>query len=140
MEGEEDIVIPNFPEIAKRMKEVRSRNQKTQKYISDIMGLSRANYSRIETGRLAPNLKQMCLFAKEFNIDLNWLLLDKGPGTLYENVKEEIGTYSPAGKSSGNDEIVTAYLQLIDSLKNSLEDKNKIITLQQEEINRIKEK
>lgn len=122
--------------IADRMRQTRKKNNRTQQEIAAILGISRSNYSRIEIKDLVPNLKQIYVFAKEFNVDLNWLLFNNTPDAVYENINEEEGTYTLSNNAA--EKHLKVYQQLIETLQGTIEDKNKIIELLQSEIERLK--
>ncbi|MGX7596334.1 helix-turn-helix transcriptional regulator [Planococcus plakortidis] len=53
------------------MRDRRIKLELTQREVADRAGLSRANYSHIETGRREPNLDQMISIAKVLKVEPN---------------------------------------------------------------------
>ena len=60
--------------IGKRLKEVRTENNDTQKYISYIIKTDQSNYSNYETGKTMISTELIIEFAKHYNISIDYLL------------------------------------------------------------------
>lgn len=60
--------------IYKRLKELRIKNNLTQKQMSEITGLGQMNYSRYERGLILIPFSKLYLIAKKFNVSLDYLL------------------------------------------------------------------
>ena len=119
--------------IAQRMREVRKKNNLTQQNIADVLGLSRSVYSRVEVNSYTPNLDHVIAFGIHFQIDLNWLVFGK-------EAKAKVAEPSaPYGNDSQNNQ-TQILLKMIDTLENSLKDKDTIIAFQKEELMKLKQK
>ncbi len=61
---------------------LRRANKKSQKEMGVILGLEQGSYSGLERGASHLTKKQMLVLADEFDVNLNWLILDEGPMLL----------------------------------------------------------
>lgn len=57
-----------------RIKNIREDNDLTQKEIAQILGISRANYSAMENGRISFSLLNISKIADYYNISIDYLL------------------------------------------------------------------
>lgn len=74
--------------IGKKFVELRRTFGFNQSEMSERLGISRAHFSKMERGHLLPNPKILHLLRTEYNVSLDWLLLDKGPMMLNEDIYE----------------------------------------------------
>ena len=64
----------NKKEIGKKLKEIRTENNDTQKYISYIIKTEQSNYSNYETGKHLILTELIIEFAKHYNVSIDYLL------------------------------------------------------------------
>ena len=60
-------------EIGKKLKELRLQSELTQEKFSEILGISRVNYTRYETGKVRPDYETLIKIADYFDISLDEL-------------------------------------------------------------------
>lgn len=68
------------PNLAPRIKEARETAGYTQKQVEDELGISTSQLSKIENGKLEPNIETLGRLAKFYNISIDELIglvLDK---------------------------------------------------------------
>lgn len=72
-----------------RLKECRIAAGKTQSDIAQIIGITRAAYSNIETGKREPDFKSVNTLADYFNVSVDYLLgredIQKRPATVTDD-------------------------------------------------------
>lgn len=68
----------NLEEIGKRLKQVRKKLGLTLDKMSEISGSSVSGISEMEGGLKKPSSTYLYGLAKEFDIDINWILTGKG--------------------------------------------------------------
>lgn len=61
----------------KNLKQIRLNNGWTQQYVADYLGITKATYSNIETGKRNPSLNLALRIQKMFGISIEFLLEDK---------------------------------------------------------------
>jgi transcriptional regulator with XRE-family HTH domain len=61
--------------IAERFKEIRLKRNINQKEFSESLNVSQSVVSDIEAGKREPSRQILSSLAKNYNVDLNWLLL-----------------------------------------------------------------
>jgi transcriptional regulator with XRE-family HTH domain len=61
-------------EIGKRIKEVRIENSHSQAFVSEILKISRSNYSQIEIGNQYPSFESLSKIASYYSKSYDWLL------------------------------------------------------------------
>ena len=121
--------------IATRMREIRKKNNLTQKDIAEILGLSRSVYSRVEVNSYTPNLDHVIAFGKHFKVDLNWLVFGIKSGN---NIAMEYGDdYSL--NTEDPLERIKVLQKMIETLESNIKDKEIIIDYQRKEIEKLKE-
>lgn len=84
-------------EIGHRMKLLRERAQITQAEIAKLCGTNQTTIARMETGKTAPSVKILVLWADYFDVSLDYLCCrtDQPQGKLYE--------YKPRTRASGEE-------------------------------------
>jgi transcriptional regulator with XRE-family HTH domain len=71
--------------ISKRFTRIRERLGKTHQQMADELYIVRTTYTRYESGKMIPNLYNLGLLSKKFNISMDWLLVGKGDMFRPEN-------------------------------------------------------
>ncbi len=59
---------------AKRLKELREEKGLTQEALGELVGLTKANISKYESGKLEPNIDTINYLANYFNVSTDYLL------------------------------------------------------------------
>jgi transcriptional regulator with XRE-family HTH domain len=77
----------NIKDIAKRLKELRIKNNLTQEELADKMYLTRQAVSRWEKEKSLPDYTTLELLSKEYNVSLDYILFGKKE-TKKKNIKE----------------------------------------------------
>ncbi|WP_027086302.1 helix-turn-helix domain-containing protein [Cohnella panacarvi] len=62
--------------ISLKIKLIRNQHNLNQVSFAEIIGVSQATLSEIETGKSKPSCETLQLLAKTYGVDLNWLLLN----------------------------------------------------------------
>lgn len=65
-------------EIGQKIKRIRQILEMTQPEFAQNIGVTQATLSRIESGKQETGYSTLARIALSFNIDLNWLIIDKG--------------------------------------------------------------
>ncbi len=60
-----------YMEIGKKLKELRLQNELTQEKLSNILGISRVNYTRYETDKVRPDYENLIKIADFFDVSLD---------------------------------------------------------------------
>lgn len=58
-------------EIGKKLRELRTQNELTQAKLSDLLGISRVNYTRYETNKVRPDYETLIKIADFFDVSLD---------------------------------------------------------------------
>lgn len=121
-------------EVGKRLKAIRRSRDFTQAKMGEILNCKQATISAYEDGRIVPSLHVVYKVAKEFNIDLNWLIkgdMEEGTPSSYAGfqIREDLRSYGK--KTDAEEEMEKMRVQLADVQK-------MLIDLQKEYINIIK--
>ena len=66
--------ITSKKEIAQRLKVLRKSQNLSQQDLSDILEISRSNYSQIELGKQFPSYPSLVILSRYFNKSYDWLL------------------------------------------------------------------
>lgn len=61
-----------------RIKELRKKNNLSQKEFSDKIGIDNSQLSKIERGILTPTISQVIDISNKFNVSIDWLLKNEG--------------------------------------------------------------
>jgi len=64
--------------ISKKVLDIRNQKGYSQQKISDILGISRSFLSEVENGLAIPGHTFLLSFYKYLNVNINWLLTDRG--------------------------------------------------------------
>jgi transcriptional regulator with XRE-family HTH domain len=78
--------------ISSRLRKIRHQLGYSQKRMASFFGMGANAYGKTETGYSSPGLKQLYIFATQFNISLDWLVC--GRGTMHYD-KPEQGAAGP---------------------------------------------
>lgn len=75
--------------IGKRLALLRAENGFTQEEIQKLTGINRTTYSKNESGKAAPSLSNLHIFAKLYGVSLDYLcdVEDRSRVTLYDSGK-----------------------------------------------------
>lgn len=79
--------------IAEKFKQIREVKRLTQQGLADILYVKKQNVSNIENGHQNPSIELMIKLLDILNINLNWLIADKGAmflETPNEAIKNEL--------------------------------------------------
>ena len=57
----------------KNLKEIRLKNNNTQKEISKIIKVDQSNYSKYESGKVLIQTYSIVEFAKHYNVSIDWI-------------------------------------------------------------------
>ena len=60
--------------LGKKLKEVRTDNNDTQAYVSDILKVDQSNYSKYELGKVLIHTYPLIEFAKHYKVSIDWLV------------------------------------------------------------------
>ena len=69
-------------QIAENIKMIRLLKKLTQEYVADQLGMSQANYSRIENGQIEFTITNLNNIAKALSVDVNVLIDLNNAGLL----------------------------------------------------------
>ena len=94
-----------YKEIGSRLKQARKEKILKQKDMAKKLGISRAGYSRIESGYVEITTKNLMKIAEILDISLDWLLLGK------EEDQTKQGFFSNFGKYAGAVELLFNEMQ-----------------------------
>jgi transcriptional regulator with XRE-family HTH domain len=64
--------------IGERIKYIRKLNNKNQIQFAEILGISQASLSEIESGKSRPMFDTLIILGSTYQIDMNWLLNNSG--------------------------------------------------------------
>jgi transcriptional regulator with XRE-family HTH domain len=84
MEGRE------IDQIGERIKYIRKFNNKTQIQFAEILGISQASLSEVESGKSKPMFDTLMTLGSVYHIDMNWLLNNIGLEDLATFQESEI--------------------------------------------------
>ena len=65
--------------IAEKFKILRNEKRLTQQGLADLLCVKKQNISNIENGHQNPSIELMKKLLDLLNVNLNWLVADKGP-------------------------------------------------------------
>ena len=88
--------------IGKRLSQARKAKKLTQEQLSELIGVSVSEISRIETGRNSTTIDTLMKFCDELDVGLDFILFDYFPSdTQIKNpTVKQIVTLEPLGESS----------------------------------------
>lgn len=89
--------------IRKRLSQARKAKKLTQEQLSELIGVSVSEISRIETGRNSTTIDTLMKFCDELDVGLDFILFDYFPSdTQIKNptVKQIVTLIEPLGESS----------------------------------------
>ena len=89
--------------IGKRLSQARKAKKLTQEQLSELIGVSVSEISRIETGRNSTTIDTLMKFCDELDVGLDFILFDYFPSdTQIKNptVKQIVTLIEPLGESS----------------------------------------
>jgi transcriptional regulator with XRE-family HTH domain len=86
-------------EIGSRMGKFRKEIKYSQDKMAAFLGLSRSGYSKNETGETFPRLPTLELLSADFDVSMDWLLLNKGPMYYKEKAQPETAGEGKASES-----------------------------------------
>jgi transcriptional regulator with XRE-family HTH domain len=89
-----------FMEIFNRIKEIRKSLNLTQSKFADLLNVSNGFISEIESGNKKPGYDILISLKKEFNININWLLIGEGE-MLADIVPAPPGVVNQEAQSQG---------------------------------------
>lgn len=55
------------------IKRARENKKYTQQYVADVIGTSRSNITKYETGALEPNIETIGMLAELYEVSTDWL-------------------------------------------------------------------
>ena len=59
--------------LGERLKEIRKKNNDTQKAVASIIKVDQSNYSKYELGKILIHTYPLIEFAKKYNVSIDWL-------------------------------------------------------------------
>lgn len=65
-------------EICRRIAQIRTEKDLNQNEMSEIIGMTQAGYSAIETGRVNPSFESLIIIAEKFGLSYNWIFMGEG--------------------------------------------------------------
>jgi transcriptional regulator with XRE-family HTH domain len=74
-----------YEEVGERIRELRTENGYTGEKLGHLLGISKANVSQLESGKVKQDLEVLLKISKLFNTNLLWLA--KGEGVKYDSVQ-----------------------------------------------------
>lgn len=77
-----------YIDISQRFKEVRAKNNLTQKEMGELVGLSAPAVGAIENGLYTPNFKVLRVLKKKFFVDYSFMI-DGDAGEELKNLRQE---------------------------------------------------
>jgi transcriptional regulator with XRE-family HTH domain len=102
-------------EIRYRLKRAREKAGFKQEKIAEILGISRAGYSRMETGKVNITSKHLKKIAETFNISIDWLIFGKEGDQTKQNPNfSDFGEYGEVIK------IMLSYLKEDEMMMNAV--------------------
>jgi transcriptional regulator with XRE-family HTH domain len=101
-------------DIGSRLKEARQSRGLKQKTMADKLDISRAGYSRMETGKVEITTKNLVKIAEILDVSLNWLILGKLDQT------KQSGKFSSFGKYAGAVEAMFTDMKEDESMMHSV--------------------
>ena len=106
-----------YKEIGFRLKKARKKMGFQQQEIAGKLGISRAGYSRIETGHVEITTKNLLKIAEILQISMDWLLF----GIEVDQTKQTSpGFFADFGKYAGSVELMFASMKENESTMHSL--------------------
>ena len=81
----------NLKEIGERLKETRTKIDRTLSEMKDMCGVAKSTISEMEAGLKKPHHLYLYLLATEFNININWIFSGKGSMFLDYEIKFDFG-------------------------------------------------
>lgn len=111
--------------LSTNLRNLREKEDLTQKQIADALGLDRSTYSYYETGKSYPTLPTLIRLAKIFNtttdelLDVSSTLTVRESRSAYNQFSDNSGSLSAL--SSAEVDIILKYRQLPESLKQDVQ-------------------
>ena len=98
-------------DISLRIKELRNKKKLGSGAFADLIKVDRSQYSKLESGKLAPTVSQIMEISSIFNVSIDWLL--KGEKVVIKDVDSSIKDYVPlipiaamAGFANGDTQVM----------------------------------
>lgn len=74
--------------VGQRIKELRKKNNETQKELADIINSTPNSISKLENGDMGLTFENMLLIAEHFNVSLDYLCKGEGGSNLLETLNK----------------------------------------------------
>ena len=72
-----------------RLKELRVNKKLTQEEVSKVLGISRTNYNRYETGKVKPDFNSLILLADFYGVSIDYIVQRKSEVCIYPKLLSE---------------------------------------------------
>lgn len=113
-----------------RIKIIRKESNKSQEKFGELLGITKASVSRLESGENNPSEQTIMLICREFSINEKWLRT--GQGEMYKPTEDKLEKY--LGQISlGNDEFIKDIIEIYMELDQSSKDALKMISMKMAE-------
>lgn len=113
-----------------RIKVIRKENNMSQEKFGELLGITKASVSRLESGENNPSEQTVMLICREFSINEEWLRT--GQGEMYKPTEDKLEMY--LGQiSKGNDEFIKDIIEIYMELDQSSKDALKMISIKMAE-------
>lgn len=110
----------NLIEMGNRIKFLRSKQKKTQKYFADMLYISPSYLALIEQGKRTVTLDVLAQIAKVCDVSTDYLLFGNVTNEIDSNVKtfQRLTEYYPANQITNALKLAEFYLSIENSLDN----------------------
>jgi transcriptional regulator with XRE-family HTH domain len=75
-------------EVGQRLREFRLEMNMTQEQMLQYSDIGRSNFSRIEAGKIFPNLSLLQTLQDKFDLNINWLICNNGEMFIRNSLSE----------------------------------------------------